>query len=337
MLSARLDANAELEDTLTPRQRKLLSDVQPAGGTREAQRRHKGQRSNIKMERSGESEDGEVAKHFSSAREPLRRFDSVDSALQPSPPADKSILQRVRAPPSNAKREIYKDNRLGFGKGATKASLEEILGSYQDNQAALEQLQRDLKSKKGQATEDESTDPKTTESIYRHKIRETQMHGQDDATREKMRKILLVDPDKRTATQVKQLVEWTFDIDLLYGLTVRQRTQLCSTTMEAKEHKEGDVVLKMGDSFAGVQLLFEGKCAIYLDRTNNKANEATDTGDESPRAKTLHSIRGGGKQREQEREVSFSKHIEDSAKSRKHRGYTKKSCLLFIKRAPIDI
>lgn len=399
MLSARLKADSALEATLTPRQRTLLGSQgeTPAGGAaagvgRELGR-HRSQPGSTRSAMTNSDDDGHRSGRSERGQPPstdrsMRRFESAETGLKPLPPpgsrsdGSRDSPRKAASGTPPGKNKVYKDNRLGFEAGTQRQTLEEILGSYQENQSALEDLQRDLKGKNKKAkdpkdmklpemrrvlrerglddsgkrpevlarlqdavdAEEKAKAKKTAAnadegavSMSHQKVIERQMYGLDDSSRAKVKKILLLDPEKRTAAQVKDLVEWTMDIDIFYGLTEQQRTQMCSVALEAQTFKEGDVVLKMGDSHSGVHVLFQGKCAIYLDRSNNKANESTDRGDRSPRASDSQQQKAKrdqgeksprAKERErQDREVSFSKYIEDSAKSRQRHVVRKRFAL----------
>eukprot|EP01043_Picozoa_sp_COSAG02_P038899 COSAG02_NODE_3034_length_7504_cov_13.653477_6_plen_664_part_00 len=330
MLSARLDEHASFDATLTPRQRELLDDG----------KQHARLEARDNSEHVAEPQRGSKTRRSGA----LRRFDSVDSALRPTPPSRepaKPFPPRTISDDGEEKK-LYKDNRLGFKAGSQRQTLEELLGNYQQNQAQLENLQKGLKARGKEATGSSHSDSNDNSSACRapishHHQHERQMHGLDEATRAKVRKYLLRDPEARTPAQVKTLVEWTLEIDLFYGLTMQQRTQLCSQSVEAEEYQAGDVVLARGDLHSGVQVLFEGKCAIYLDRTNNKANEANKTngivdrasaGGGQRRVEAKHTQHTGGsswekEQGKEEREVSFSKYIEESAKARRAKGVRK--------------
>ena len=317
MLSARRDEHASLEATLTPRQRELLG---------------KGKR-HARLEARDESEHVAEPQRGSRTRRrgALRRFDSVDSSLLPTPPPRDSAQP---LPPSTISEDweqtkLYKDNRLGFEAGSQRQTLEAVLGNYQQNQAQLEDLQKGLQARTKQAKAPALSDISSNSgagraTISHHQEHTWQMHGLDEPTRAKVRKVLLRDPEARTPAQVKTLVEWTLGVDLFYGLTMQQRTKLCSQSLEATEYKAGDVVLALGDVHSGVQVLFEGKCAIYLDRTNNKANEANEA-----KSSVGHGRAGAGRAQryKEEREVSFSKYIEESAKARKTKEVRKKFAL----------
>ena len=67
-----------------------------------------------------------------------------------------------------------------------------------------------------------------SESTYKQqKVHKRQMFGLDERRKEQAKKTLQIDPEKRTKEQIKDLVEWTMDIDLFYGLTEQQRVKLC--------------------------------------------------------------------------------------------------------------
>lgn len=332
MPSAHLNLDAELEATLTPRQRELIGKGRSAAGSR----RHESGRALSQLGRSGRSVDEAHSERISGSRaDILQMTKSVDTVLNPFPPAPKAPRQDSGLPLGEAETTVYRDDRLGFAPRSQRNKLEEILGGYQANQAALEELQRDLQSKRNmhpeQARDGGGGEAGSAVHMSRHKIAERQMHGLDEVSRAKVRKILLLDPETRSEEQVKELIEWTLEIDLFYGLTMHQRTQLCKSTLEAVAYKEGDVLLRMGDASSSVHVLFEGNCAIYLDRSNNKANESSGiTSARDNKAEGMQrqlQMQQALRQRErekEERELGFSKIVEEKAKARKLKGARKK-------------
>ena len=83
--------------------------------------------------------------------------------------------------------------------------------------------------------------------------------------REAARRSLLTKPEARDATMIKELVAWTYSVDIFHGLTLAQRRRLCLEG-GSQAVKENEALIQAGHPASSIYVLFEGTCAIFLNR-----------------------------------------------------------------------
>ena len=83
--------------------------------------------------------------------------------------------------------------------------------------------------------------------------------------REAARRSLVTKPEARDATMIKELVAWTYSVDIFHGMTLAQRRRLCLEG-DSKVVKENEALIQAGHPASSIYVLFEGTCAIFLNR-----------------------------------------------------------------------
>ena len=195
-------------------------------------------------------------------------------------------MRRFQSEPI-VKRTAVDSSRLRLGGGASdRTSLEAKLTRYQDTRRQLEDMQDRCLEKSDAARFDargtaepkselqtqpagDKTVPGTPGAPTWRQCKpgitnENNMYGLEEHELVKARQALQVLPESRTQDQIVDLVKWTLDLEIFYGLTMEQRNKICAKA-EARHGTPGKPVLRVGDQSTSILLIMDGQCCIYID------------------------------------------------------------------------
>eukprot|EP01043_Picozoa_sp_COSAG02_P016249 COSAG02_NODE_711_length_18126_cov_43.786986_8_plen_616_part_00 len=143
--------------------------------------------------------------------------------------------------------------------GGGEVEIDEFLAEMkrQRKQAALDALER---QQRGQACVSDATSARKANEITNEQ--RADIH----------RTILLCSGNggmwKPTATVTRALEKWLWRVELFSFMSSEQRRRFC-TACDVRCVRADEAVLRKGDASGGILLLFEGRCAIYLPRSQN--------------------------------------------------------------------
>ena len=118
--------------------------------------------------------------------------------------------------------------------------------------------------------------PKLSAAAERKHQKERQRHRLGPTEKARARGVLMRMPETRKPDSLKEVVAWTHSVDIFYGLTERERRELCMDVSQGQIAET--TVMSVGDDAPGIYVIISGECAIYtmrrmeLDSGNGKAD-----------------------------------------------------------------
>ena len=76
-------------------------------------------------------------------------------------------------------------------------------------------------------------------------------------------------PSSRTLNAIRELVEWTYSVDLFHGLNLAERQKLCME-VTADSFDNHQPLVQAAQAESAIQVLFSGSCAVYTMRVVDK-------------------------------------------------------------------